>query len=59
HDEALYYHGLIDREPIQKTITVYTGYGTAALVNDGIKVFTLKKDLLVLGKMLVENSYGI
>ena len=58
HDEALYYHGLIDREPIQKTITVYTGYGTAALVNDGIKVFTVKKDLLVLGKMLVENSYG-
>lgn len=58
HDEALYYHGLSDREPLQKTITVYTGYGTAALVSDGIKVFTVKKDLLNLGKILVENSYG-
>ena len=58
HDEALYYHGLADREPMQKTITVYTGYGTAALVNDGIKVFTVKKDLLNLGKMLVENAHG-
>ena len=42
HDEALFYHGLIDREPMQKTITVYTGYGTSALVKDGIKVFTIK-----------------
>ena len=58
HDEALYYHGLTDREPTQKTITVYTGYGTASLVNDGIKVFSVKKDLLSLGKILVENSYG-
>ena len=58
HDEALYYHGLVDREPVQKTITVYTGYGTAALVKDGIKVFTIKKELLSLGKILVENSYG-
>ena len=58
HDEALYYHGLTDREPMQKTITVYTGYGTAALVKDGIKVFTVKKDLLSLGKTIVKNSYG-
>ena len=58
HDEALYYHGLADREPMQKTITVYTGYGTAALVNDGIKVFTVNKDLLNLGKILVENAHG-
>ena len=57
HDEALFYHGLIDREPMQKTITVYTGYGTAALVKDGIKVFTIKKDLLSIGKTYVHNAY--
>jgi len=39
HDEALYYHGLIDREPMQRTLTIYTGYGTSRLVADGIKVF--------------------
>ena len=58
HDEALYYHGLIDREPVKKTITIYTGYGTGALVRDGIKVFTVKKDLLSIGKQEVINSYG-
>ena len=42
HDEALYYHGLTDREPLQRTITIYTGYGTARLNKEGVKVFTVK-----------------
>lgn len=58
HDEALYYHGLTDREPLQKTITIYTGYGTSRMVADGIKVFTVKKDLLDIGKEIVKTSYG-
>lgn len=58
HDEALYYHDLVDREPMRKTITIYTGYGTGKLVEDGIKVYTVKKELLDLGKMRVVNSYG-
>ncbi|MBQ7432361.1 MAG: type IV toxin-antitoxin system AbiEi family antitoxin domain-containing protein [Lachnospiraceae bacterium] len=58
HDEALYYHGLVDREPIKKTITVYTGYGTSALVKDGIKVFTVKKELLAIGAITVNTSFG-
>lgn len=58
HDEALYYHGLTDREPLQKTITIYTGYGTSRMVADGIKVFTVKKELLGIGKEIVKTSYG-
>lgn len=58
HDEALYYHGLTDREPLQKTITIYTGYGTSRMVSDGIKVFTVKKELLDIGKEIVKTSYG-
>ena len=58
HDEALYYHGLIDREPLQQTITIYTGYGTSRLVNDGVKVFTVQKELLDVGKEIVTNSFG-
>ncbi len=58
HDEALYYHGLTDREPLQKTITIYTGYGTSRMVADGIKVFTVKKELLDIGKEMVKTSYG-
>ena len=57
HDEALY-HGLTDREPLQKTITIYTGYGTSRMVADGIKVFTVKKELLDIGKEIVKTSYG-
>lgn len=58
HDEALYYHDLTDREPLQKTITIYTGYGTSRMVADGIKVFTVKKELLDIGKEIVKTSYG-
>lgn len=58
HDEALYFHGLAEREPMRKTITVYTGYGAAALIKDGIKVFTVKKELLSLGKIDVKTAQG-
>ena len=54
----LYYHGLTDREPTQQTITIYTGYGTSKMVADGIKVFTVKKELLDVGKEIVKTSFG-
>ena len=46
HDEALFYHGLTDREPMQQTLTIYSGYNTQKLKESGIKVFTIKKELL-------------
>jgi len=58
HDEALYYYGLVDREPLRQTMTLYTGYGTARLVEDGIKIYTVKRELLDVGRTIVENSYG-
>lgn len=58
HDEALYYHGLVDREPMRQTITLYTGYGTKRLVDIGVKVFTVKKELLELGKIKGKTSFG-
>lgn len=58
HDEALYYHNLVDREPLQPTITTYTGYNTKRLCDDGIKVYTVKKELLEIGKILVQDNYG-
>lgn len=58
HDEALYYHGLIDREPVQQTITVYSGYNTKRLTSDGIKVYTVKKELVDVGKVIARNNAG-
>lgn len=58
HDEALHHYGLIDREPTKQTITIYSGYRTARLVKDGIRVFTVKRELLDVGKITIETSFG-
>ncbi len=59
HDEAFYYHGLTDREPIIHTLTIYSGYNSHRLIEDGkCKVYTVKKELLDIGKILVKNNYG-
>lgn len=58
HDEALFYHELIDREPLQQTVTIYSGYNTHRLSASGVKVFTVKKELLTIGKITYQNSFG-
>lgn len=58
HDDALYYHGLIDREPLTHSITIYTGYNPTRLNNSGYKVYTIKKELLELGKIAVKSNLG-
>lgn len=59
HDEAFYYHGLTDREPLIHTLTMYSGYNAHRLVANGnCKVYTVKKDLLAIGKTMVSNNCG-
>lgn len=58
HDEALYYYGLIDREPLAVTLTTYTGYNTKRLTSSHIKVYTVKKEFLDLGKTVVKDNYN-
>ena len=59
HDEAFYYHGLTDREPLVHTLTIYSGYNAHRLVADGsCKVYSVKRELLNLGKILVTDSCG-
>jgi predicted transcriptional regulator of viral defense system len=58
HDEALYHYELVDREPIQHTLTIYSGYGTQRLKQSGVKVFTVKKELLDIGRVTVKTSLG-
>lgn len=58
HDEALFYHELIDREPMEQTITIYSGYNTQKLKASGTKVFTVKKELLNIGRTEYKNSFG-
>ena len=53
HDTALFLHDMTDREPTRYAVTVKTGYNPSRLAADGIKVYTVKKDLYDLG---IENG---
>ncbi len=59
HDEAFYYHNLTDREPLVHTLTVYSGYNTHRLTaDDDCKVYSVKKELLNVGKITVRSNCG-
>ncbi len=58
HDTALYLHGLTDREPFNYSLTVKRGYNTARLKADGIDVYTVKEDLVALGKTALKTPFG-
>ena len=59
HDEAFYYHGLTDREPLVHTLTMYSGFNAHPLVGDGgNKVYYVKRELLDIGKTIVADNYG-
>ncbi len=59
HDEAFYYHGLTDREPMVHTVTLYSGYNAHRLTGDGsCRVYTVKKDLVEVGRTIVVDNCG-
>ncbi len=58
HESALYLHDLTDREPTQHNITVKTGYNPAKLTADGVKTYSIKKELHDLGRMEMVTSFG-
>ncbi len=59
HDEAFYYHNLTDREPLEHTLTIYSGYNVHRLIADGsCKVYTVKRALLNIGKIIVKDNDG-
>ena len=59
HDEAFYYYNLSDREPIVHTFTIYSGYNTHRLKENGnYKIYNVKKELLDVGKVFVKDSFG-
>ena len=58
HETALYLHDLTDREPMQYAVTVRNGYNPSKLTADGIKVYTVKKELHALGAMNTVTAFG-
>ena len=58
HENALFFHDLTDREPLQYVITVKTGYIPSKLKKDGIQVYTIKKELHEVGTEWVQTPFG-
>lgn len=59
HDEAFYYYDLIDREPLIHTLTIYSGYNAHRLrADNNCKVYTVKRELLNVGKTVVKDNNG-
>ena len=58
HEESLYYSGFTDREPLQHIMTVKTGYNPWRMKEKGIKVYTVKQEMLSVGKIYHKDNYG-
>ncbi len=58
HETALFLYDLTDREPMEYSVTVKTGYNPSKLKVDGIKVYTIKKELYSLGVTEAKTTFG-
>lgn len=58
HDTALFFHNLSDREPLPYACTVRTGYNPSKLNSESIHVYTIKKELHELGRIIMKTPFG-
>lgn len=58
HETALYLHDLTDRDPLEWSVTVPYGYNATHLRDEGIKVYSIKKDLHQMGIRKMETQFG-
>ena len=58
HDTSLFFHDLTDREPLQYTVTVKTGYNPTKLKEEGVQVFTIKAELHEVGLITMQTPFG-
>jgi predicted transcriptional regulator of viral defense system len=58
HETALFLHDLTDRDPINYTVTVPTGYNATRLRADGFTVFTIKRELHEVGVTQLSTMFG-
>jgi predicted transcriptional regulator of viral defense system len=58
HETALFLHDLTDRDPINYTATVPTGYNTTRLREDGFTVFYIKRELHDVGTAELPTMFG-
>lgn len=57
YETALFFHDLTDREPIRYSVTVKTGYNPSRLQEDGVQVYTVKKELHGVGVTTTKTPF--
>ncbi|MCD8124423.1 MAG: abortive phage infection protein [Lachnospiraceae bacterium] len=58
HETALFFHDLTDREPSSYSATVKRGYNTSGLREEGVSVYTVKKELHGIGVTFMKTPFG-
>ncbi len=58
HETALYLHGMSEREPFQKTVTVKFGYNPEHLKKQNVKVFTVIDKYFDVGLTDIKTVFG-
>lgn len=58
HETALYLNGLTDRDPLEYSITVPTGYNTSKLKEEGFIVHSIKEELFETGIIYIKTTFG-
>ena len=58
HETALYLHDLCDRTPEFFSVTAKNGYNPSHLIQDGVKVYTVKEELFEVGKTEIKTFLG-
>lgn len=58
HETALFLHDMTDREPVNYSVTVKSGYNPSRLTADGIKVYSIKGDLYEMGIKQMATHFG-
>lgn len=58
HETALYLHDLTDRDPLTYSVTVPTGYHNQLLTDNGLRVYTVKKEWHTLGVTKTTTASG-
>jgi predicted transcriptional regulator of viral defense system len=58
HDTALFLHNYTDRNPLQYSLTVPSGYNTKVLRQQGHHVYSIKKDLFTIGLCQRKTLFG-
>lgn len=58
HETALFQHNLTDRDPLNYTITLPSGYNATKFKENGIAVYYVKRELLDLGMVVGKTVFS-